>query len=102
MSQPDPVLIESQRWTALLANKHIVVHTDKRGFTVSCSRRGERPQTGHVEGRNDESKDYVAGDNLPESLRILFPDSITTRDYRVERLNVLVGYDGVVTSAYMG
>jgi len=49
----------------------------------------------HLIGTRAEGIDRAT---LPAGTRVLTPDAIVTRDFRADRLNIMVGADGIVGS----
>ncbi|KAI5788245.1 hypothetical protein FPQ18DRAFT_392543 [Pyronema domesticum] len=52
-------------------------------------------------GKNLEQEKEVKK-QLPDNHRIIKPDSMVTRDYQEDRLNVHVDHDGKCTHCYFG
>ncbi len=53
----------------------------------------------HLVGQSSDSLDLTA---LPENTRVIFPDTMVTRDYRVERMNIDVDEAGIIQRIWCG
>jgi len=53
----------------------------------------------HLVGQSSETLDLAA---LPENTRVIFPDTMVTRDYRVERMNIDVDEAGIIQRIWCG
>lgn len=53
----------------------------------------------HLIGQSSETLDLAA---LPKNTRVIFPDTMVTRDYRVERLNIDVDEAGNIQRVWCG
>lgn len=75
----------SQEWATKIKGKRFV--NDKNDTNVK---------------RDDDDQDTVYASQLPDHNRVVGRHSIMTRDFRPERLNVILNDDQIVESVYYG
>lgn len=45
---------------------------------------------------------FLAGLDLPEGTRVIYPDTVVTMDYRPDRMNITIGKTGRIERIYCG
>ena len=69
----------------------------KKFFPKGQAQQGQPGNSVHAQGKR-----IIASHNLPAPIRVLAPDSMSTMDYRPDRLNIYVNEEGYIVSASYG